>query len=224
MPAATISIPLVDMGRPVLKPRRPWVARIDGLDIQFDLSRNFVDGKTDYRDADKKGRGAKQWYVLPPGLYEVYHPLPRGELRYFLRVHEDGSHQEVPPSVAKASLQLVFEDLNAATVERVFAVRAQLDGVALPQGGVAYRGLYGGREIQAFWGRKPERGGHLLVATYVMPDHRRKGVGIACIQDAMQFAPISAYTLAPQVYLDLVWSITGERAGKARVRYAPRTS
>ena len=53
--------------------RRPWVARMLGLDADFGFKRRFMQGRKDYSRANSVGsRGVYMVYVLDPGLYEVY--------------------------------------------------------------------------------------------------------------------------------------------------------
>lgn len=72
--------------------RRPWIARILGPDPEFRFQREFLRGKRDYSDADKKGRGIRVWYVLEPGYYEAFEPSAR---RFYLRATPNGGCGEV---------------------------------------------------------------------------------------------------------------------------------
>lgn len=76
--------------RALLTPgRRPWVARVTGLDDRHGLAREFERGLRDYREANGTGsRGVWLTFVLRPGvLYEVQELVSwQNERRYFCRV------------------------------------------------------------------------------------------------------------------------------------------
>jgi hypothetical protein len=53
--------------------RRPWVARIVGLDSKFEFARKFVKGEKCYLEANSVGsRGVFMHYELDDGVYDVY--------------------------------------------------------------------------------------------------------------------------------------------------------
>lgn len=93
---------------------RPWVARIEGRDRRHGLARSFLDGRTDYRDANGHGsRGVFLTYVLYEGhVYEV-HELQSWTRtrRYFCRV-ERGKIVEMAPAEVAARL-----DVDAAVIQ-----------------------------------------------------------------------------------------------------------
>lgn len=184
--------------------RRPWVARIPGLDPRFDLDRRFQRSKVDYSEADKKGRGIKHWFVLRPGVYEIYEPLPRlQERRYFARVQEDGTILEIPKEVAMADLQYVFEPIDAKTVWKMFGVRAKLEGVNVYPTGktpVDWRCLKSGEDIVAVYGLMHGKTRRRRKGIYVRPDCRGKGIGTATIRDSMELAREGGYDLEALVY------------------------
>lgn len=55
--------------------RKPWVARIEGLDLKYKYKRNFVEGKIDFSEANSKGsRGVYLYFLVEEGqLYEVFY-------------------------------------------------------------------------------------------------------------------------------------------------------
>lgn len=91
----------------VLMPgRRPWVARITGLDDRHGLAREFERGLRDYRQADSTGsRGVWLTFVLRPGtVYEVHELVSwQRERRYFCRV-EAGRVVEITREAVLARL------------------------------------------------------------------------------------------------------------------------
>ncbi len=90
--------------------KRPWVARINGKDAQFGLSRTFV-------EADKTVFGGEWTYELLDGLYECCTRNSKGaERRYFALVAE-GVTQEC------VSDEVVQEWLGALEVQQ--AIRAE---------------------------------------------------------------------------------------------------
>lgn len=75
-----------------------WVARIVGRDQKYCYEREFLSGKTDYRNANSIGsRGVFIYYLLESGqLYEVRHPVTWNRYRrYFCTVSDDGEIIEV---------------------------------------------------------------------------------------------------------------------------------
>lgn len=80
-----------------LRPDRPWVAHLTGIDPRYEFVRAFLTGDVDYRDANKRGdRGVYLYFRLPPGLYEVYERLDHYKSRrYFARV-ADLALTEIP--------------------------------------------------------------------------------------------------------------------------------
>lgn len=67
--------------------RRPWVARITGLDSRYGLAREFVRGTRDYSEANSVGsRGLYLYYALADGIYEVRELISwQRDRRYFVR-------------------------------------------------------------------------------------------------------------------------------------------
>lgn len=53
--------------------RRPWVARITGPDGRYGLGREFLQGRIDFRHANRSGsRGVMLWWTLDQGhVYEL---------------------------------------------------------------------------------------------------------------------------------------------------------
>lgn len=169
--------------------RNPWLARITGLDLKYEIARDFLRPKTDYSQADKKGRGTKKWYILDPGVYEVLQPLKRfQERRYFIRVAEDGSVLEIDKEAAMADLKHHFESLEADFVWRHFGARAGLDGVNVyptTKSHVEWFGLRAGSELAAIYGlMKVSKTKHRLKGMYVLPGYR-PAAGKLCVEDAM---------------------------------------
>lgn len=79
-----------------MKYPRPWIAHIVGADLQYGLSRRFLEASTDYKDANSVGsRGVYLWFVLETGnLYEVKERISWGKSsRYFCAVTERGDIQ-----------------------------------------------------------------------------------------------------------------------------------
>lgn len=74
--------------------RRPWVAKLTGLDDTYGFDREFVEAKVDYIDANAKGtRGVKLWYLLGQGApYEVCEWVSKNRSkRYFVKIDDGGS-------------------------------------------------------------------------------------------------------------------------------------
>lgn len=85
---------------------RPWVARIDGRDPRHGLARTFLEGFTDYRDANGRGsRGVTLTYILYSGhLYEVHEFLSWTRTRrYFCRA-DAGKIVEITQADVQAHL------------------------------------------------------------------------------------------------------------------------
>lgn len=76
---------------------RPWVARIVGPDPTWGLRREFMRGVYDYTLARKSGsRGIYVYWMLPPGMYEVYRPVSwKRDERFFIRVTDDGEWHKI---------------------------------------------------------------------------------------------------------------------------------
>lgn len=86
--------------------RRPWVARITGLEQDGRLKREFLDGQKDFSEANGIGsRGVYYYYHLHPGaVYEVRELINwTRERRYFCRV-EHGRIVEMGREEALACL------------------------------------------------------------------------------------------------------------------------
>ena len=90
--------------------KRPWVARIDGLDPTWGFKREFMRGTYDYtRTNNRASRGTHLYYAVPPGLYEVCRNVTwRRWERFFCRVDEDGgvhtiSREEVEQCLKNAT-------------------------------------------------------------------------------------------------------------------------
>lgn len=78
--------------------RRPWVARLNGLDRSYGFARTFLHGNRDYREANALGsRGIWVTFVLHTGyVYEVQELLSwRDERRFFCRVDPAGKVVEM---------------------------------------------------------------------------------------------------------------------------------
>lgn len=73
--------------------RKPWVARIVGLDPKFGLARQFVKGEKCYLEANAVGsRGVFMHYELENGIYDVHDLVSWSRSRrYFLRVAGESS-------------------------------------------------------------------------------------------------------------------------------------
>ncbi len=106
----------------VLTPgRRPWVARITGLDSRHGLAREFLRPLKDYRDANSTGsRGVWLTFVLRAGaLYEVHELLSwQRDRRYFCHVE------------AGKLVELTREQVLAQLAVGADAVQRVLDAVA----------------------------------------------------------------------------------------------
>lgn len=70
--------------------RRPWVARLTGLDDQYTFKREFIQGQKDYSQGNSVGsRGVYLYYALPDGVYEVNAPVSwKRDDRYFCYVED----------------------------------------------------------------------------------------------------------------------------------------
>lgn len=200
--------------------RSPWVARITGRDPKFELRREFVRGKRDYSEADKKGRGLRMWFVLEPGVYEVWEPLKRyGERRFFLRVTPDGAQEEITRGeVDQMASDYVFSDLNGDDLRQLYYLRAEREGVSLartthPQ---AWRGVVSGHAVLGFYGlMRSGKTKWRFKGLYVMPDARGKRLGTACILDAMDQARMAQVSLEALAYCTSMferqgWRVVGE--------------
>lgn len=87
--------------------RQPWVAEITGTDPRFGFARKFLSGRKDYSEANSIGsRGVHLYYELTPGVYEVNDLVSWSRTRrYFCRVGEDGSRQEIPEAEVRRCLE-----------------------------------------------------------------------------------------------------------------------
>lgn len=83
-----------------LRQYRPWVALITGRCPRYDYQREFVFGKNDYRDVNKRDtRGAIRWFTLTAGnLYQAcYYTKWQVMERIFVTVDEtSGDIVEIP--------------------------------------------------------------------------------------------------------------------------------
>lgn len=83
---------------------RPWVARIEGRDPRHGFARTFLEGLTDYRDANGAGsRGVFLTFVLYAGhLYEVNELQSWTRTRrYFCEVVNGAIVERSPADVTK---------------------------------------------------------------------------------------------------------------------------
>ncbi len=105
--------------------RRPWVAKLLGLDEKRSYDRQFVEGSRDYHDADSRGRGTKLYFRLEPGsLYEVCRWRARyKDERFFVRVDATG---EVV-GIAKADVVKILQEAQCARDETIQRSLAALD-------------------------------------------------------------------------------------------------
>lgn len=95
--------------------RRPWVARIAGVNQNGKLIRKFVEPNKDYRDAKKSGdRGVYCTFVLRAGnVYEVHELLTWAKRRrYFCFVDSTGDLQEI--TLEEAVMKLSSSSANDA--------------------------------------------------------------------------------------------------------------
>lgn len=77
------------------KPPRPWVARIHGLSKRFGYDREFLDGKKDYSQANRKGsRGVMIYWTLENGPHEIHELRLRKKPRRYFAMVEDGEVRE----------------------------------------------------------------------------------------------------------------------------------
>jgi hypothetical protein len=79
----------------ILDPSGPWVARLTGYHEKYGYERDFLRGRRDYRDANRKGtRGVYLYFLLPPGIYEV-RALESWtkDRRYFVRSADGRAHE-----------------------------------------------------------------------------------------------------------------------------------
>jgi hypothetical protein len=76
--------------------RRPWVARINGLDEEGRFVRDFIKPLKDYANANSVGsRGIYHNYLLDSGLFEIYSPRTwNRDDRYFALI-ENGQLREM---------------------------------------------------------------------------------------------------------------------------------
>lgn len=77
--------------------KRPWCARINGLDDKWGYKREFMRGTYDYTRTNNAGsRGTRIFYHLPPGVYEICRDVTwqRYE-RFFFRVEASGDWDEI---------------------------------------------------------------------------------------------------------------------------------
>jgi len=75
-----------------------WVAKICGVDNKFGYAREFIRGKTDYRNANSKGsRGVYIYYILESdNIYEILQPITWiKSKRWFCQVDENGDIIEI---------------------------------------------------------------------------------------------------------------------------------
>ena len=77
--------------------RRPWVARLTGLDARFGFRRDFLKGIRDYSfGKEHHTRGVYLYFFLPPGLYETQRPISwKYNERQFIRVDNQGEIHEI---------------------------------------------------------------------------------------------------------------------------------
>lgn len=89
----------------------PWVARITGTNDHFGFAREFVRPVYDYTNATRKGKNARVYYFLAPGIYETKYPISwRHDTRFFFQVNESGEWDEI-------SKNEVLEWLKNVTLE-----------------------------------------------------------------------------------------------------------
>lgn len=88
---------------------RPWVARLGGMDPQYDFTRAFMRGVRDYSRANSVGsRGVWICYALEPGVYEVYERVSwQRDTRYFIQVTSDGHYHRISLEEATACLNAI---------------------------------------------------------------------------------------------------------------------
>jgi len=75
-----------------------WVAKICGFDNKFGYAREFIRGKTDYRNTNSKGsRGVYIYFILDSGyVYEIFQPITWiKSKRWFGLVSENGDVVEI---------------------------------------------------------------------------------------------------------------------------------
>lgn len=80
------------------RPRKPWVAEINGRCQKFGLLRDFLSANWQRRRANNAhSRGVELWFVLESGrLYEVKSPSSwRSSDRYFCTVTDTGEIQRL---------------------------------------------------------------------------------------------------------------------------------
>lgn len=72
--------------------RKPWVARLGGLDAQYGFVRTFEKSWKDYSEANSIGsRGVYACFDLNPGFYEVQELLSwKRTVRYYIYVWTHG--------------------------------------------------------------------------------------------------------------------------------------
>jgi GNAT superfamily N-acetyltransferase len=209
--------------------QKPWVARIRGLDLRYELEREFVDPKTDYSDADKKGRGAKHWFILEPGVYEAFEPLKRGERRFFLRVDAEGGVAEISAEEARMGLEHRFKFADQLEVYRQLAGLAAGEGMDLSPTlrPVLWQALMSRREILAAHGMQTRGKRKRHVQVFVRPEYRGKGVGRLCLDQLELFADYShlileGKTRLPEPLLARGWDVAKEHKNHVLVERRPQ--
>lgn len=82
----------------------PWVARLSWGKQQ--PQRTFLNGQRDYMNADRWGnRGIFVYFYLPPGIYEINHPLALGKSRRYYAIVKDDDLIEITQVEALAWLK-----------------------------------------------------------------------------------------------------------------------
>jgi hypothetical protein len=82
-------------GDVVRSQRRPWVARITGIDPVYQFKREFVKGWFDFTNYQPAGIRGRIYFALAPGVYDAFEPLQgKKHYRAFLIVDNDGNVKE----------------------------------------------------------------------------------------------------------------------------------
>jgi hypothetical protein len=95
------------LGRSHRRRHQPWCAEITGISERYGFDREFLDAKTDYAAANRKGtRGVMFWWTLESGhYYEAKYRVTRDRaVRRFLAVSDDGEITDLTEAEVRACL------------------------------------------------------------------------------------------------------------------------
>lgn len=92
----------------MIKPpsRKPWVARITGVDQKYKFKRDFLDSQVDFSQSNSKGsRGVYLYFYLYDGVYQVYENLSWSKARKYFCCVETGEVCEIDEAEVRAWLK-----------------------------------------------------------------------------------------------------------------------